>query len=149
MGFAGVFAVWRGVFFVASRFMNFSESLAEWGFLALAMAIVMTFGMYYRHRQARRRSPAPPPPVCLRSSERATPAPQRPPFRPIAPITQMIRPDEVYRLAMRQLRTSADVAAALGRPLQETELRAFVMSGGRLRVKARGGGAAPSPAAEG
>lgn len=48
---------------------------------------------------------------------------------------QAIRPDDVYRLAMRQLRTSADVAAALGRPLQDTELRAFVMSGGRLRVK--------------
>ncbi|KAG0610564.1 hypothetical protein M758_7G075700 [Ceratodon purpureus] len=46
-----------------------------------------------------------------------------------------INPDAVYRMAMRKLNTSAPVLEVMGAPLTGTELRAYVMSGGGLRIK--------------
>ena len=46
-----------------------------------------------------------------------------------------INPDSVYRMAMRKLNTSAPVLEVMGAPLTGTELRAYVMSGGGLRIK--------------
>ncbi|CAM6097280.1 unnamed protein product [Calypogeia fissa] len=46
-----------------------------------------------------------------------------------------INPDAVYRIAMRKLNTSAAVLEVLGAPLSGSELRAYIMSGGGLRVK--------------
>jgi hypothetical protein len=46
-----------------------------------------------------------------------------------------INPDAVYRMAMRKLNTSAPVLEVMGAPLTGTEVRAYVMSGGGLRVK--------------
>ena len=43
-------------------------------------------------------------------------------------------PEAVYRLSMRALNQDPRVLELLGAPLEATELRAFVMSGGRLRV---------------
>lgn len=105
VGLGGVFVVWRGVFFVASRFMNLSvrdalhcrmsrtrldqrrrgslgafclclcalppsssssqESLAEWGFLAMAMTTVLASGMVYSYRQVRNQGTAAAPRPCL------------------------------------------------------------------------------------
>ncbi|XP_024541133.1 uncharacterized protein LOC9648181 [Selaginella moellendorffii] len=45
-----------------------------------------------------------------------------------------INPDAVYRIAMRKLNTSADVLKALGAPLSGTDIRAYVMTGGGLRI---------------
>lgn len=46
-----------------------------------------------------------------------------------------INPDAVYRMVMRKLNTSAPVLEVMGAPLTGTELRAYVMSGGGLRIK--------------
>ncbi|KAJ7548834.1 hypothetical protein O6H91_07G029200 [Diphasiastrum complanatum] len=46
-----------------------------------------------------------------------------------------INPDAVYRIAMRTLNTSAEVLKILGAPLSGTDVRAYVMSGGGLRLK--------------
>lgn len=46
-----------------------------------------------------------------------------------------INPDAVYRIAMRKLNTSAPVLEVMGAPLTGTDLRAYVMSGGGLRIK--------------
>lgn len=46
-----------------------------------------------------------------------------------------INPDAVYRMAMRKLNTSAPVLEVMGAPLTGTEVRAYVMSGGGLRIK--------------
>lgn len=46
-----------------------------------------------------------------------------------------INPDAVYRMAMRKLNTSAPVLEVMGAPLTGTELRAYVMSGGGMRIK--------------
>ncbi len=44
-------------------------------------------------------------------------------------------PEAVYRLAMRQLRASPTVLRQLGAPLVASDTRAFVLSGGGLRLK--------------
>eukprot|EP00252_Welwitschia_mirabilis_P014981 TRINITY_DN3306_c0_g1_i1.p1 TRINITY_DN3306_c0_g1~~TRINITY_DN3306_c0_g1_i1.p1 ORF type:complete len:381 (+),score=75.33 TRINITY_DN3306_c0_g1_i1:172-1314(+) len=46
-----------------------------------------------------------------------------------------INPDKVYRIAMRKLNTSAGILEVLGAPLSGTDVRAYIMSGGRLRFK--------------
>lgn len=46
-----------------------------------------------------------------------------------------INPDAVYRIAMRRLNTSAEVLEVMGAPLTGTDVRAYVMSGGGLRIK--------------
>ncbi|XP_077239282.1 uncharacterized protein LOC143880299 [Tasmannia lanceolata] len=46
-----------------------------------------------------------------------------------------INPDRIYRMAMRKLNTSAGILEVMGAPLSGTDLRAYVMSGGGLRVK--------------
>lgn len=46
-----------------------------------------------------------------------------------------INPDKVYRIVMRKLNTSAAALEVLGPPLTGTDLRAYVMSSGRLRLK--------------
>ncbi|CAN6469505.1 unnamed protein product [Victoria cruziana] len=47
----------------------------------------------------------------------------------------MVNPDRVYRMAMRRLNTSAGILEVMGAPLSGTDVRAYVMSGGGLRVK--------------
>ncbi|XP_058110742.1 uncharacterized protein LOC131253662 isoform X1 [Magnolia sinica] len=46
-----------------------------------------------------------------------------------------INPDRIYRIAMRKLNTSAGILEVMGAPLTGTDLRAYVMSGGGLRLK--------------
>ncbi|KAJ4828474.1 hypothetical protein Tsubulata_047175 [Turnera subulata] len=46
-----------------------------------------------------------------------------------------INPDKVYRMAMTKLNTSAGILEVMGAPLAGTEIRAYVMSGGRLTMK--------------
>eukprot|EP00850_Spirogloea_muscicola_P006725 SM000032S12109 [mRNA] locus=s32:558228:560633:- [translate_table: standard] len=46
-----------------------------------------------------------------------------------------INPDAVYRTAMRALNTNAGVLEIMGAPLTGSEVRAYVMSGGGLRMK--------------
>lgn len=46
-----------------------------------------------------------------------------------------INPDSVYRIAMRRLNASEPVLEIMGAPLTGTDVRAYVMSGGGLRVK--------------
>ncbi|XVF24293.1 hypothetical protein REPUB_Repub13aG0115100 [Reevesia pubescens] len=46
-----------------------------------------------------------------------------------------INPDKVYRMAMRKLNTAAGILEVMGAPLTGTDLRAYVMSGGGLRLK--------------
>ncbi|ERN04255.1 hypothetical protein AMTR_s00077p00157770 [Amborella trichopoda] len=46
-----------------------------------------------------------------------------------------INPDKVYRIAMRKLNTSAGILEVMGAPLSGTDVRAYVMSGGGLRLK--------------
>ncbi|GBG62274.1 hypothetical protein CBR_g29882 [Chara braunii] len=46
-----------------------------------------------------------------------------------------INPDVVYRRAMRMINTSPAVLEVMGAPLTGTDVRAYVMSGGRLRIK--------------
>ncbi|XP_021752317.1 uncharacterized protein LOC110717838 [Chenopodium quinoa] len=45
-----------------------------------------------------------------------------------------INPDKVYRMAMKELNTSASILEVLGAPLAGTDLRAYVMSGGGLTM---------------
>ncbi|CAM6023790.1 unnamed protein product [Sphagnum balticum] len=47
----------------------------------------------------------------------------------------IVNPDTVYRIAMRKLNTSAAVLEVMGAPLTGTDVRAYVMSGGGLRIK--------------
>eukprot|EP00262_Sarcandra_glabra_P006687 TRINITY_DN1912_c0_g1_i1.p1 TRINITY_DN1912_c0_g1~~TRINITY_DN1912_c0_g1_i1.p1 ORF type:complete len:428 (+),score=58.53 TRINITY_DN1912_c0_g1_i1:160-1284(+) len=47
----------------------------------------------------------------------------------------IINPDRVYRMAMRKLNTSAGILEVMGAPLSGTDVRAYVMSGGGLRLK--------------
>lgn len=44
-------------------------------------------------------------------------------------------PDKVYRIAMRKLNTSAGILEVMGAPLSGTDVRAYIMSGGRIRLK--------------
>ncbi|KAH9311375.1 hypothetical protein KI387_026410 [Taxus chinensis] len=46
-----------------------------------------------------------------------------------------INPDRVYRIAMRKLNTSAGILEVMGAPLSGTDVRAYVMSGGRIHLK--------------
>ncbi|CAL9176486.1 unnamed protein product [Musa hybrid cultivar] len=46
-----------------------------------------------------------------------------------------INPDKVYRIAMRRLNTSAGILEVMGAPLTGTDVRAYVMSGGRPKLK--------------
>lgn len=46
-----------------------------------------------------------------------------------------INPDKVYRIVMRMLNTSSPALEVLGPPLSGTDLRAYVMSSGGLRLK--------------
>ncbi|KAI3890962.1 hypothetical protein MKX03_015588 [Papaver bracteatum] len=46
-----------------------------------------------------------------------------------------INPDVVYRIAMRKLNTSAGILEVMGAPLSGTDVRAYVMSSGGLRLK--------------
>ncbi|RWW23199.1 hypothetical protein GW17_00012566 [Ensete ventricosum] len=46
-----------------------------------------------------------------------------------------INPDKVYRIAMRRLNTSAEILEVMGAPLTGTDVRAYVMSGGRPKLK--------------
>ncbi|KAL9662790.1 hypothetical protein QQ045_027624 [Rhodiola kirilowii] len=46
-----------------------------------------------------------------------------------------INPDRVYRMAMRKLNTDAGILEVMGAPLTGTDLRAYVMSGGGVRLK--------------
>ncbi|KAI3981663.1 hypothetical protein MKX01_012926 [Papaver californicum] len=46
-----------------------------------------------------------------------------------------INPDAVYRIAMRKLNTSAGILEVMGAPLSGTDVRAYVMSSGGLRLK--------------
>ncbi|KAL3834731.1 hypothetical protein ACJIZ3_009467 [Penstemon smallii] len=46
-----------------------------------------------------------------------------------------INPDKVYRMAMRELNTSAGILEVMGAPLTGTDLRAYVMSGGGISLK--------------
>ncbi|XP_024395053.1 uncharacterized protein [Physcomitrium patens] len=90
--------LWRIMFGIASMFVNLSEGMAKFGFLALAAAMVTVGGIWLRSRVT-------------------------------------IKPDAVYRIAMRKLNTSAPVLEAMGAPLRGTDLRAYIMSGGDLRIK--------------
>lgn len=45
-----------------------------------------------------------------------------------------INPDKVYRMAMKELNTSASILEVMGAPLAGTDLRAYVMSGGGLTM---------------
>ncbi|KMT17406.1 hypothetical protein BVRB_2g038610 [Beta vulgaris subsp. vulgaris] len=45
-----------------------------------------------------------------------------------------INPDKVYRMAMKELNTSAGILEVMGAPLAGTDLRAYVMSGGGLTM---------------
>ncbi|KAL5991365.1 hypothetical protein ACLOJK_012273 [Asimina triloba] len=46
-----------------------------------------------------------------------------------------INPDRIYRMAMRKLNTSAGILEVMGAPLTGTDMRAYVMSGGGLKLK--------------
>jgi hypothetical protein len=46
-----------------------------------------------------------------------------------------LSPNAVFRHAMRMLAASPEVEKVLGSPLRTTDMRAFVLSGGNLRVK--------------
>ncbi|KAK7317041.1 hypothetical protein RJT34_00944 [Clitoria ternatea] len=46
-----------------------------------------------------------------------------------------VNPDKVYRMAMTRLNTSAGILEVMGAPLNGTDLRAYVMSGGGLTLK--------------
>ncbi|CAI0457327.1 unnamed protein product [Linum tenue] len=46
-----------------------------------------------------------------------------------------INPDKVYRMAMTRLNTDAGILEIMGAPLAGTDLRAYVMSGGGIRMK--------------
>ncbi|CAN1297500.1 hypothetical protein LINPERPRIM_LOCUS23492 [Linum perenne] len=46
-----------------------------------------------------------------------------------------INPDKVYRMAMRRLNTDAGILEVMGAPLAGTDLRAYVMSGGAVKMK--------------
>lgn len=45
-----------------------------------------------------------------------------------------INPDKVYRMAMKELNTSAGILEVMGTPLTGTDLRAYVMSGGGVTL---------------
>ncbi|WOL06833.1 hypothetical protein Cni_G15567 [Canna indica] len=90
--------LWRIMFGIASTFIELSEGMAKYGFLALASAIVAFAGIYLRSRFT-------------------------------------INPDKVYRIAMRKLNTSAGILEVMGAPLAGTDVRAYVMSGGRPKLK--------------
>ena len=90
--------IWRLMFGIAARFVDLSETVAEAGFLALALSLVAAGGtaMAWRRR---------------------------------------LDPEAVYRLAMRQLKASPTVLRVLGAPLVASDTRAFVLSGGGVRLK--------------
>ncbi|CAL1392686.1 unnamed protein product [Linum trigynum] len=46
-----------------------------------------------------------------------------------------INPDKVYRMVMTRLNTDAGILEVMGAPLAGTDLRAYVMSGGGIRMK--------------
>ncbi|CAA6661890.1 unnamed protein product [Spirodela intermedia] len=46
-----------------------------------------------------------------------------------------VNPDKIYRMAMRKLNTSAGILEIMGAPLTGTDVRAYVMSGGGVRLK--------------
>ena len=90
--------VWRSMFYVASSFLSLSESVAEAGFLALALGLVLAVGTFVTWRRR-------------------------------------LDPETVYRRAWAQLTANEAVFRALGAPLVHTETRAFVLSGGGLKIK--------------
>ncbi|GLJ26183.1 hypothetical protein SUGI_0502240 [Cryptomeria japonica] len=98
VGVVVCFVLWRLMFGVASTFVELSEGMAKYGFLALATAMVAFGGLYVRAKYT-------------------------------------INPDRVYRIAMRKLNTSAGILEVMGAPLTGTDVRAYVMSGGRIRLK--------------
>ena len=75
-----------------------SETVAEAGFLALALSLVAAGGTFAAWRRR-------------------------------------LNPEAVHKLAMRQLRASPTVLRVLGAPLSPSDTRAFVLSGGGLRLK--------------
>ncbi|CAL8462998.1 g2532 [Coccomyxa elongata] len=101
IGAGAVFALymlWRTIFNLTSVFVNLSETMAEFGFLALAAAIVAFVFLYFRHLYT-------------------------------------IRPDAVYRKALLQLNTNAGILEVMGAPVAGSDLRAYVLTGGGLRLK--------------
>ncbi|XP_078445151.1 uncharacterized protein LOC144714304 [Wolffia australiana] len=46
-----------------------------------------------------------------------------------------LNPDRIYRMAMRKLNTSAGILEVMGAPLSGTDVRAYIMSGGGVRLK--------------
>lgn len=89
---------WRSMFYVASSFLSLSEAVAEAGFLALALSMVVAVGTFLTWRRR-------------------------------------LDPETVYRRAWAQLTANEAASRALGSPLVHTETRAFVLSGGGLKIK--------------
>ncbi|GAQ89488.1 hypothetical protein KFL_005290030 [Klebsormidium nitens] len=98
LGLAVVLILWRVMFWLASIFLNFSEWMANLGFLALASSMVLMTGLYLRRRMS-------------------------------------INPDSVYRQVMRQVNTFPSALEVLGAPLTGSDVRAYVMSGGGIRIR--------------
>ena len=97
-GVTAAVLIWRLMFGIAARFIDLSETVAEAGFLALALSLVAAGGTAVAWRRR-------------------------------------LDPEAVYRLAMRQLKASPTVLRVLGAPLVASETRAFVLSGGGVRLK--------------
>ncbi|EIE27339.1 hypothetical protein COCSUDRAFT_55352 [Coccomyxa subellipsoidea C-169] len=101
IGAGAVFALymlWRSIFNLTSVFVNLSGAMAEFGFLALAAAVVAWVFLYFRYLYT-------------------------------------IRPDAVYRKALVQLNTNPGILEVMGAPVAGSDLRAYVMTGGGLRIK--------------
>ncbi|KAK9862722.1 hypothetical protein WJX84_007116 [Apatococcus fuscideae] len=94
----GAYFLWKTLFGVTSIFVNLSETMAETGFLALAVALVAFLYLYLRRKWG-------------------------------------VNADTVYRNAMYQLNTNAGVLEVMGAPLAGSDVRAYVSSGGGLRLK--------------
>ncbi|KAF8394796.1 hypothetical protein HHK36_018732 [Tetracentron sinense] len=107
--------LWRVMFGIANTFIGLSEGMAKYGFLALSTAIV-AFSMVL-------------PSVRRKLDFRVTMHGLY--FRS----RYTINPDRIYRMAMRNLNTSAGILEVMGAPLSGTDLRAYVMSGGGLSLK--------------
>lgn len=96
----GVYALWRSMYGVAGWFVDLSETMAEAGFLGLAISLGVLGAMWTRS-------------------------------------LYHVEPDAAYRLAMRALNAHAGALELLGAPVIGSEVRAFVQSGGKLRMSSR------------
>eukprot|EP00884_Botryococcus_braunii_P014833 jgi/Botrbrau1/23350/Bobra.0051s0009.1 len=96
--FLSIFLLWRMLFSMTTTFVTLSNKMAEYGFLALSIAIASFTYLYFKRQYT-------------------------------------ISPDSVYRGALVLLNTNPGILEVMGAPVTGSPLRAYVMTGGGIRMK--------------